>query len=87
MFRVTFELEGKLYRILAKEIDMLAHPYFIIISGLEFCRTSLIINPDNEDAQKRFKDVDRIHIPAQSMKLIEEISEEEARISTLKAVK
>lgn len=66
---------------------MLAHPYFIAVSGFEFARKSTIINPNNEEAEKRFKDVDSIHIPAQSMRLIEEISLEEAKVSTLQVAK
>ena len=65
----------------AKSLD-LTHPYFVSIKELVFpAGKKLIINPSEDEIRKAFKDSDHLMIPFQSVKLIEELSEETVKKS------
>lgn len=87
MFRVTFELTGKIFEVLADEVDTESHPYLIYIREFEFeDQSSLIISPNGNEARKRFGNVEQIAIPVSALKLLEQIPDKEERISTLQVV-
>jgi len=84
IYKITFEFDKKIYEILANDIDFENHPYLLVVEQLEFeDQTGVIISANGNESRKRFGDVDRLHIPIQSVKLIEEIASKE-KIKTLK---
>ena len=79
MYRVHFKWKEKDIQLTAKSLD-LTHPYFVSIKDLVFpTGKKLIINPSEDDVRKAFKDSDHLMIPFQSVKLIDELSEETAK--------
>jgi hypothetical protein len=84
IYKITFEFDKKTYEILANEIDLESHPYLLVAEQLEFeDQTGIIISANGDESRKRFGDVDRLHIPMQSVKLIEELASKE-KVTALK---
>lgn len=85
LYRITFVLMDKTYEVLAKTVDFESHPFLVQVEDFEFeDQSSLIISPNGSESRKRFGEVDKLHIPVQSVKLLEEIPEPESKVSTLK---
>jgi hypothetical protein len=74
MYRVNFTISGTAYELHAERIDF-AHPYFVTVEELAFPdQSSLVINPNGNEARKRFGEARRLLLPVQSVICIEEIA-------------
>ena len=79
LYRVHFKWKEKDIHLTAKNLD-LTHPYFVSIKGLVFkTGKKLIINPSEDEIRKAFKNTDHLMIPFQTVILIEELTEKEAK--------
>ena len=76
LFKIHFQWKEKDVELMARELDM-THPYFVSIKDLVFPGSgSLIINPSQDDIRKTFGKTNHIMLPFQTVKLIEELTEE-----------
>ena len=76
IYRVYFKWKDKDVELTAKSLD-LSHPYFVSIKDLVFVdKSSLIINPAQDDVRRDFGKANHLMIPFQTVTLIEEINEE-----------
>ena len=76
LYKVYFRWKEKDVELMAKSLDM-THPYFVSIKDLVFKdKSSLIINPSQDDVRKQFGDANHLMIPFQTVTLIEELREE-----------
>jgi len=85
-FRVTLELEGETYKVLAKKIDMHFHPYMMLVEELEFeDQIGIIVSAAGDKSRKRFGEVSKIYVPMQTLRLVEEIAGKD-KIAQLKVI-
>jgi len=76
LYKVHFKWKNKEIQLTARKLD-LTHPYFVSIKDIVFPeKSSLIINPAQEDILKDFGEADHVMIPFQTVLLIEEYPEE-----------
>ena len=76
LYRVHFKWKDKEVQLTAKSLD-LTHPYFVSIKDIVFPKgKKIIIDPQEEEIQKSFRDADHLMIPLQSIIIIEELSSE-----------
>lgn len=76
VFRVHFTWKEKEYSLKAHSLDM-THPYFVSIKDLVLPeKSSLLINPADDEIRKNFGDVRQLMLPFQSVSLIEEYRED-----------
>ena len=79
LYKVYFTWNEKDVELTAKNLDM-THPYFVSIKDIVFKRKeSLIIDPSQDEIQKNFGESHHIMIPFQTVKLIEELPDEEKK--------
>jgi hypothetical protein len=80
LYRVHFKWKEKEILLTARSLD-LTHPYFVSIKDLVFeKKEKIIINPAEDDVQRAFGGSKHLMIPFQTVSLIEEIDEENARV-------
>ena len=83
-YRVHFTWKDKKVVLKARSLD-LTHPYFVSIKDLVFTRESrLVIDPSEDDVLKEFGGSDHLMIPFQAVALIEEISDDNPQVGSLK---
>lgn len=76
IFRVHFTWKEKEYILKAQSLDM-THPYFVSIKDLVLPeKSSVLINPADDEIRKNFGDVRQLMLPFQSVSLIEEYRED-----------
>ena len=79
LYKVYFKWKDKNVELMAKSLD-LTHPYFVSIKDLVFPKKeSLIIDPNQDEVRKAFGNSDHVMIPFQTVSLIEEIKDENAK--------
>ncbi|MCP3891711.1 MAG: DUF1820 family protein [Desulfobulbaceae bacterium] len=72
VFRVHFSWKEKEYILKAESLDM-THPYFVAIKDLVLPeKSSVLINPADDEIRKNFGTVRQLMLPFQSVSLIEE---------------
>ncbi|MEM5948413.1 DUF1820 family protein [Spirochaetia bacterium 38H-sp] len=77
VYRIHVNWKDKELVVEAKSLDM-THPYFVSIKDIILPqKSSLIINPQDDDVRKLVGNANHIMIPFQKVALIEELSEEE----------
>lgn len=76
IFRVHFTWKEKEYTLKALSLDM-THPYFVSIKDLVLPeKSSVLINPADDEIRKNFGEVRQLMLPFQSVSLIEEYKED-----------
>ncbi len=76
LYKVYFKWKEKDVELTARNLDM-THPYFVSIKDIVFPeKERLIIDPSQDEVQKRFGNSNHIMIPFQTVTLIEEVDEE-----------
>ena len=76
VFRVHFTWKEKEYTLKAYSLDM-THPYFVSIKDLVLPeKSSLLINPADDDIRKIFGEVRQLMLPFNSVSLIEEFTKD-----------
>ena len=84
LYRVHFTWKEKKIILKARSLD-LTHPYFVSIKDLLFTKESrLVIDPNEDEVIKEFGASDHLMIPFQTVNLIEEISDDNPKASSLK---
>lgn len=79
LYRVHFTYKSKEVTLSARLLDM-THPYFVSIKDIILPKaSSLIIDPTREEFEKTFGHSTHLMIPFQSVALIEELDEDEAK--------
>ena len=74
LYKVIFHNQGKIYEIYAKSVHQGAMFGFIEIEKLVFGeKTSLVLDPAEENLKSEFKDVSRTYIPMHSVIRIDEV--------------
>ncbi len=73
-FRVTFHNQGKVYEVYAREVHQSGLFGFIEIEDLVFGeKTSLVVDPTEENLKSEFAGVERTYIPMHSVIRIDEV--------------
>ena len=81
LYRVHFKWKNKEVQLTARSLD-LTHPYFVSIKDIVFDDDSeerIIINPSEEDVRRAFGNAEHLMIPFQTVTLMEEFKETDAR--------
>lgn len=87
MYKVHFRLKETEYELVAESLD-LSHPYFVSIKKMVLdYEEGLVVNPHLENTKKRFRDVETIMIPFQSVALIEVVPDKKRVEKAAKVVK
>lgn len=74
LYKVIFHNQGKIYEIYAKNVHQGAMFGFIEIEKLIFGeKTSLVLDPSEENLKSEFSDVTRTYIPMHSVIRIDEV--------------
>ncbi len=77
MYKVIFHNQGKIFEIYAKSVDQGAMFGFIEIEKLVFGeKTSLVLDPSEENLKSEFSDVVRTYIPMHSIIRIDEVNKQ-----------
>jgi hypothetical protein len=80
LYRVHFKWKEKEIQLTARSLD-LTHPYFVSIKDLVFQKKEkIIINPAEDDVIRAFGGSKHLMIPFQTVSLIEEVDENNARL-------
>lgn len=75
LYRIAFHNQGKIYEVYAKSVHQGALFGFIEIEKLVFGeKTSLVVDPAEENLKSEFQDVVRTYIPMHSIVRIDEVS-------------
>ena len=73
-FRVTFHNQGKVYEVYAREVHQSGLFGFIEIEDLVFGeKTSLVVDPSEENLKSEFEGVERTYVPMHSVIRIDEV--------------
>ena len=79
LYKVYFKWKDKDVELTATSLD-LTHPYFVSIKDIVFKNEgSLIINPAQDEVVKHFGKANHLMIPFQTVTLIEEYKDEDAK--------
>lgn len=79
VYRVIFTNQGKMYEIYARKISQGDMYGFVEVEGLLFGeRTTLLVDPGEEQLKLEFAGVQRFHIPFHSVQRIDEVEKEGA---------
>ena len=79
LYKVHFKWKDKDVELTATSLD-LTHPYFVSIKNIVFQnKGSLIIDPAHDEVLKHFGKANHLMIPFQTVTLIEEYKDEEAK--------
>lgn len=77
LYKVVFHNQGKIYEIYARSVHQGAMFGFIEIEKLVFGeKTSLVLDPAEENLKSEFKDVSRTYIPMHSVIRIDEVQKQ-----------
>jgi hypothetical protein len=77
LYKVIFHNQGKIYEIYAKSVHQGAMFGFIEIEQLVFGeKTSLVVDPSEENLKSEFSDVTRTYIPMHSIIRIDEVKKQ-----------
>lgn len=77
LFKVIFHNQGKIYEIYAKDVHQGAMFGFVEIEKLVFGeKTSLVVDPTEENLKSEFSDVTRTYIPMHSVIRIDEVNKQ-----------
>jgi hypothetical protein len=77
IYKVIFHNQGKIYEIYARSVHQGAMFGFIEIEKLVFGeKTSVVVDPSEENLKAEFSDVARTYIPMHSIIRIDEVSKE-----------
>jgi hypothetical protein len=77
LYKVIFHNQGKIYEIYAKSVHQGAMFGFIEIEKLVFGeKTSLVVDPSEENLKSEFSDVSRTYIPMHSVIRIDEVAKQ-----------
>lgn len=80
LYRVHFKWKEKEIQLTARSLD-LTHPYFVSIKDLVFQKKEkIIINPAEDEVIRAFGGSKHLMIPFQTVSLIEEVDENNARL-------
>ena len=74
IYRITFHNQGKIYEIYAKTVHQSGLFGFIEIEQIVFGeKTSVVVDPSEENLKSEFADVTRTYIPMHSVVRIDEV--------------
>lgn len=77
LYKVIFHNQGKIYEIYARSVHQGAMFGFIEIEKLVFGeKTSLVLDPSEENLKSEFSDVSRTYIPMHSVIRIDEVNKQ-----------
>ncbi len=77
IYKVIFHNQGKVYEIYARSVHQGAMFGFIEIEKLVFGeKTSLVVDPSEENLKSEFNDVTRTYIPMHSIIRIDEVNKQ-----------
>lgn len=77
LYKVIFHNQGKIYEIYAKDVHQGAMFGFVEIEKLVFGeKTSLVVDPSEENLKSEFNDVTRTYIPMHSVIRIDEVNKQ-----------
>lgn len=77
MYKVIFHNQGKIYEVYAKSVHQGAMFGFIEIEKLVFGeKTSLVVDPSEENLKSEFNNVSRTYIPMHSVIRIDEVNKQ-----------
>jgi len=77
LYKIIFLNQGKVYEIFAKSISQGSLFGFIEIAQVVFGeKTSLVVDPSEENLKTEFENVSRIHIPMHSVIRIDEVNKQ-----------
>jgi hypothetical protein len=84
-YKIIFQNQGKVYEIFAKSISQGALFGFIEVAQIVFGeKSSLVVDPAEENLKAEFANVSRIHIPLHSVIRIDEVNKQgTAKITTV----
>ena len=75
LYKIFFLNQGKVYEIFAKSISQGSLFGFIEVAQIVFGeKTSLVVDPSEENLKAEFENVSRIHIPLHSVIRIDEVN-------------
>lgn len=79
VFKVVFQNQGKVYELYARGVQASSLFGFIEVDRLLFGqKSSLVVDPTEEQLKLEFGDVSRIHIPLHAVVRIDEVQREGA---------
>ena len=79
IYKIMFHHQGKVYEIYAKNVHHSAMFGFIEVEKLLFGeKTSVVVDPTEENLKNEFSDVERTYIPMHSIIRIDEVKKEGA---------
>lgn len=86
LYKIIFHNQGKVYEIFAKSISQGALFGFIEVEKIVFGeKTSLVVDPSEENLKSEFENVSCIHIPMHSVIRIDEVNKQgSAKITDMK---
>ena len=77
LYKIIFLNQGKVYEIFARSINQGALFGFIEVSQIVFGeKSSLVVDPTEENLKSEFENVTRIHIPMHSVIRIDEVNKQ-----------
>ena len=79
IFKVIFTSQGKVYEIYARRVDSSGMHGFVAVEEILFGeRTTLVVDPTEEQLKLEFAGVTRIHVPFHAVVRIDEVEREGA---------
>jgi hypothetical protein len=79
VFRIIFTSQGKIYEIYARKVTQGEMYGFVEVDGILFGeRTTLLVDPGEEQLKLEFSGVQRFHVPFHSVQRIDEVEKEGA---------
>ena len=77
LYKIIFLNQGKVYEIFARSISQGALFGFIEVAQIVFGeKSSLVVDPSEENLKSEFENVSRIHIPMHSVIRIDEVNKQ-----------
>ena len=77
LYKIIFLNQGKVYEIFARSISQGSMFGFIEVAQIVFgAKTSLVVDPSEENLKSEFENVSRIHIPLHSVIRIDEVNKQ-----------
>jgi len=88
IYRVTFSVGDKMHQVMCRKVEQDIPPFFVIISDLIFeDQSKHIVTPFGDEARHRFGECIRLKIQAHYVHLIEELEDEDSKVTNLREVK
>ena len=87
LYKIIFLNQGKIYEIFARSINQGTLFGFVEVSQIVFGeKSSLVVDPSEENLKSEFENVSRIHIPMHSIIRIDEVNKQgTAKITNVNA--